>query len=43
MKMKPWIVSLMFPELDIVPMSKMISQIIEKIVEETIEKSESSS
>jgi len=40
MKMKPWIVSMMFPELDIVPMSKMVSEIMEKIVKETIEKAE---
>jgi len=43
MRMKPWIVSMMFPELDIVPMSKMITQIMEKIVKETIAKSESTS
>jgi uncharacterized protein (DUF302 family) len=40
MKMKPWIVSMMFPELDIVPMSKMVTEIMEKIVKETIERSE---
>ncbi len=43
MRMKPWIVSMMFPELDIVPMSKIITQIMEKIVKETIAKSESTS
>jgi len=42
MKMKPWMVSLMFPELDIVPMSKKITEIMENIVNETIEKVESS-
>ncbi len=40
MKMKPWMVSMMFPELDIVPMSKMVTAIITKIVTETIEKVE---
>ncbi len=40
MKMKPWMVSFMFPELDIVPMSKKISMIMGKIVTETIEKAE---
>jgi len=40
MKMKPWMVSMMFPELDIVPMSKMVTGIMEKIVTETIEKAE---
>ncbi|RLD90728.1 MAG: hypothetical protein DRJ09_03320 [Bacteroidetes bacterium] len=40
MKMKPWMVSFMFPELDIVPMSKKVSVIMEKIVTETIEKAE---
>jgi len=40
MKMKPWMVSMMFPELDIVPMSKMVTGIMEKIVKETIQKSE---
>lgn len=40
MKMKPWMVSMMFPELDIVPMSKMVTEIITKIVQETIAKAE---
>jgi len=40
MKMKPWMVSMMFPELDIVPMSKMVTGIMAKIVKETIQKSE---
>jgi len=40
MKMKPWMVSMMFPELDIVPMSKMVTEIITKIVLETIQKAE---
>ncbi len=40
MKMKPWMVSMMFPDLDIVPMSKMVTSIMEKIVNETIKKSE---
>ena len=40
MKMKPWMVSMMFPELDVVPMSKMVTAIITKIVTETIKKAE---
>jgi len=40
MKMKPWMVSLMFPDIDIVPMSKMVTEIMRKIVLETIEKSQ---
>ncbi len=40
MKMKPWMVSMMFPELDIIPMSKMVTETMYKIVKETIEKSE---
>ncbi len=40
MKMKPWMVSMMFPELDIVPMSKLVSEIMETIVNETITKAE---
>jgi len=40
MKMKPWMVSMMFPELNIAPMSKMVTDIMYKIVKETIEKSE---
>jgi len=40
MKMKPWMVSMMFPELDIVPMSKMVTEIMTKIVKETIAKAE---
>ena len=39
-KMKPWMVSMMFPELDIAPMSKMVTEIITKIVQETIAKAE---
>ncbi len=41
MKMKPWMVSMMFPELNIAPMSKTVTDIMYKIVKETIEKSES--
>jgi len=37
MKMKPWMVELMFPELDILPVSKQVSQTMDKIVKETIE------
>ncbi len=40
MKMKPWMVSMMFPDLDIVPMSKKVTEIMDKIVKETIEKAE---
>ncbi len=40
MKMKPWMVSLMFPELDIATMSKTVTAMIAKIVTETIEKVE---
>ena len=40
MKMKPWMVSMMFSELDIVPMSKMVTEIMDKIVKETIKKAE---
>lgn len=40
MKMKPWMVSMMFPELDIVPMSKMVTETMDKIVTETIKKAE---
>jgi len=36
MRMKPWMVSMMFPELDIIPMSKAVTEIMEKIVTETI-------
>ncbi len=39
-KMKSWMISMMFPELDIVPMSKTVTAIITKIVTETIEKVE---
>ena len=40
MKMKPWMVSMMFPELDIVPMSKMVTGIMAKIVTDTLSKVE---
>ena len=40
MKMKPWMVSMMFPELDIAPMSKTVTEIMAKIVKETIQKAE---
>jgi len=36
MKMKPWLVSLMFPELDVAPLSRHIAKIMNEIVEETI-------
>ena len=38
MKMKPWMVSMMFPEIDIVPLSKKVTGTMEKIVKETIKK-----
>jgi len=41
MKMKPWMVSMMFPELDIIPISKMVTSLITKMVTETIEKVQS--
>jgi uncharacterized protein (DUF302 family) len=40
LKMKPWIVSMMFPELNILPMSKTVSNTMQKIVVETIQKAE---
>jgi len=40
MKMKPWMISMMLPELDILPMSKMITEIITNIVKETIQQAE---
>jgi uncharacterized protein (DUF302 family) len=40
MKMKPWMTSMMFPDLDIVPLSKKVMTIMEDIVTQTIEKAE---
>jgi len=40
MKMKPWMTSMMFPDLDIVPLSKKVMTIMETIVTETIKRSE---
>jgi len=40
MKMKPWMTSMMFPDLDIVPLSKKVTKIMENIVAETIRRSE---
>lgn len=37
MKMKPWMVSMMFPDLNVVPLSKHVSEIMAKIVRDTIE------
>ncbi len=37
MNMKPWIVSLMFPELEVAPLSKHVTEIMDKIVQETIQ------
>ncbi len=36
MKMKPWMVSMMFPELDIVPISKHVTQTLQDIVDATV-------
>jgi uncharacterized protein (DUF302 family) len=36
MKMKPWMVSMMFPDIDVVPVSKNVTAIMQKIVDETI-------
>ena len=40
MKMKPWMVSLMFPEIDVAPISKMVTKIMRDIVMQTIEEAE---
>ncbi len=40
MKMKPWMVGLMFPDIDIVPMSKVVTKIMHKIVTETIKEAQ---
>ena len=40
MKLKPWMVSMMFPELDIAPLSKKVTKIMEKIVNETVQRAE---
>ena len=37
MKFKPWMVSLMFPELEVAPLSKHVTEIMEKIISETID------
>jgi len=36
MKLKPWMVSLMFPELDVAPLSKHITEVMNNIVNDTI-------
>ncbi len=36
MKMRPWMVSLMFPDLEVAPLSKHVSEIMDKIVKDTI-------
>jgi len=36
MKMKPWIVSFMFPELNVVPISKHVTEIMNNIVDDAI-------
>ncbi len=38
MQMKPWMVGLMFPEIDIASMSKNVMAILKKIVDETVMK-----
>jgi len=40
MKMKPWMVSLMFPDIDIAPMSKMVTKTMRDIVTQTIQEAE---
>ncbi len=40
MKMKPWMVSMMFPDIDVAPISKMVTKIMRDIVTQTIEKAE---
>lgn len=37
MQMKPWMVEMMFPGVDIVPTSKKVMAILKKIVDETVE------
>jgi len=37
MKFKPWMVSLMFPELEVAPLSKHVTEIMEKIISETVD------
>jgi uncharacterized protein (DUF302 family) len=37
MKFKPWMVNLMFPELEVASLSKHVSEIMEKIVRETVQ------
>jgi uncharacterized protein (DUF302 family) len=36
MKMKPWIVSMMFPDLEVAPLSKHVTEIMAKIVGEAV-------
>ncbi len=36
MKLKPWIVSMMFPELDVANLSKHVAEILGKIVDDTV-------
>jgi len=38
MKMKPWMTRMMFPDLDIVPLSKKVMKTMDEIVVETIER-----
>lgn len=40
MKMKPWMVSLIFPDIDIAPTSKMVTKVMRNIVTQTIEEAE---
>jgi hypothetical protein len=36
MKLKPYMVSLMFPDIDVAPISKKVTSIMHKIVEDAI-------
>jgi hypothetical protein len=37
MQMKPWMVGMMFPDINIVPMSKKVMGTMKKIVHEAVE------
>ena len=40
MQMKPWMIGMMFPEVNLVPMSKNVMATMKRIVHETIENTE---
>ncbi len=40
LKFKPWMISMMFPDIDILPISKAVTQTMENIVNQTIETAE---